>query len=256
MWDPSAESCGGGNDGGWDLTVPGADSRRILLIGNSRWHWGEMVGGSLRVEHSPPEPSRIGSNLLAWAAVGRVPAQLAELQDQRVQLQDVPLQSCPPWLGVDRAIGAWQAWESSLSLDLDLSSGLLLVDAGTVLSITVLSPQGSFVGGQLIPGYQLQLRAMARGTEALPELSGWPERLQPFPSETAAAMRSGVLHGLAAAIRQAEHLSGAPCWICGGDSMPLASVLRAGGSTPYVEVDLQLQGLHALSARLRPGSDH
>ena len=214
-----------------------------------------MVDGRLRVEHSSPAPSVIGPNLLAWAAVGRVPAQLAELQDQRVQLQDVPLHGCPAWLGVDRAIGAWQAWESSRSLDLDLSSGLLLVDAGTVLSITVLSPQGSFAGGQLIPGYQLQLRAMAQGTEALPELSGWPERLPPFPMETAAAMRSGVLHGLAAAIRQAEDLSGAPCWICGGDSIALASVLRAGGSTPYVDVDLQLQGLHALAVRLRRGTD-
>ena len=234
----------------------GADAGCVLLIGNSRWHWAEMVGDRLRVEHSPPEPTRIGSNLLAWAAVGPVPAQLAELQDQRVQLQDVPLPGCPPWLGVDRAIGAWQAWETSRALDLDLSSGLLLVDAGTVLTITVLSPQGSFAGGQLIPGYQLQLRAMARGTEALPELTGWPDRIQPFPLETAAAMRCGVLHGLAAAIRQAEHFCRAPFWICGGDSMPLAGVLRAGGSTPYVVVDLQLQGLHARSARLRPGTDH
>ena len=236
--------------------MPGAESKCILLIGNSRWHWGNLAGGGLRVDHSPPDPTRIGSNLLVWAAVGPIPAQLAELQDRRVQLQDVPLQGCPPWLGVDRAIGAWQAWELSRSRDLDLSSGLLLVDAGTVLSITVLSPQGSFAGGQLIPGYRLQLRAMAQGTEALPELTGWPERLQPFPLETAAAMRSGVLHGLAAAVRQAEHLSGAPCWICGGDSMPLAGVLRAGGSTPHVEVDLQLQGLQSLSGRLSSGTDH
>lgn len=231
------------------------DSGCVLLIGNSRWHWGEMVGDTLRFEHSPPDLSRIGPNLLAWAAVGPMPAQLAELQDRRVQLQDVPLQGCPPWLGVDRAIGAWQAWESSRSLDLDLSSGLLLVDAGTVLSITVLSPQGSFAGGQLLPGYQLQLKAMARGTEALPELTGWPEWVQPFPLETAAAMRSGVVHGLVAAVRQAEQLSGAPCWICGGDSQSLAALLRAGGSTPYVEHDLQLRGLHALSVRFSSGTD-
>jgi type III pantothenate kinase len=236
--------------------VPDGEARRVLLIGNSRWHWAETDGNGLRVEHGPPDPARIGPHPLIWAAVGPVPPQLDALKDQRIQLADVPLPGCPSWLGVDRAIGAWQAWQASLNLDLDLSRGLMLVDAGTVLSITVLSAQGSFVGGLLLPGYRLQLQAMARGTQDLPELTGWPAAPnQPFPKETAAAMRSGVLHGLAAVVQKAEALCRAQLWICGGDSQPLAEALQTDGSAAHVAEDLQLRGLHALSAGIRPGRD-
>ena len=53
------------------------------------------------------------------------------------------------------------AWRCSQEQQLDCSRGLLLVDAGTVLSLTRVTADGCFGGGQLIPGYRLQLQAMA-----------------------------------------------------------------------------------------------
>ena len=137
------------------------DVGRALLIGNSRWHWAQRQGNTVRIEHGPPDPARIGTNPPVWAAVGPVPEPLMAHQDLRIRLEDVPLPKAPPWLGVDRALGAWMAWRCSQEQQLDCSRGLLLVDAGTVLSLTRVTADGCFGGGQLIPGYRLQLQAMA-----------------------------------------------------------------------------------------------
>ncbi len=158
--------------------------KRVLLIGNSRWHWGERDAHGLRFDHALPDHSRLEAELSGWAAVGAVPDCLLSAAHRRITLRDVPLAGCPEWLGVDRAIGAWAGWTRSVEMSLDLRSGLLLVDAGTVLSITMLSPRGAFVGGQLIPGYRLQLSAMTQGTEALPAVVDGPPGDERFPKDT------------------------------------------------------------------------
>jgi type III pantothenate kinase len=147
---------------------------------------------------------------------------------------------------VDRAIGAWAGWTRSLALSLDLSSGLLLVDAGTVLSITVLSPGGEFVGGQLIPGYRLQLLAMTKGTEALPEMVFAAPGQQPFPKDTVAAMRRGVLQAMVSVVRDAQKACGGMLWLCGGDAELLATELRSSSPQLQLDPELQLRGLFDL----------
>ena len=67
------------------------DVGRALLIGNSRWHWTQRQGNTVRIEHGPPDPGRIGTNPPVWAAVGPVPEPLMAHQDLRICLEDVPL---------------------------------------------------------------------------------------------------------------------------------------------------------------------
>jgi type III pantothenate kinase len=129
---------------------------------------------------------------------------------------------------------------------LDLSSGLLLVDAGTVLSLTVLSPDGDFVGGQLIPGYRLQLSAMTQGTEDLPETVFAAPGKERFPKDTLSAMRRGVLQAMVSVVQDAQRACGGLLWLCGGDAELLATELR--NSSPQLQLDpeLQLRGLFDL----------
>ena len=240
---------------------------RALLIGNSRWHWAHRSLDGIQVDHGDPDPDRIGSDPPIWAAVGPVPDQLRSHQDLRIRLEDVPLPKAPPWLGVDRALGAWMAWRRSQDQQLDCSRGLLLVDAGTVMSITRVGADGCFGGGQLVPGYRLQLRYMAEGTVGLPSTLGFPAdaSLVPqdvfsedvisqdiFPQATVAAMRRGVLQAMLATIAVAQQHSQGLLWICGGD----AELLRAHwlGSTELLNVqgDLQLQALLDLAAGINP----
>ena len=231
---------------------------RALLIGNSRWHWAQRCDEGVRVDHGAPDPGRIGAEPPIWAAVGPVPDELRAHQDRRIRLGDVPLPKAPSWLGVDRALGAWMAWRCSQERQLDCSRGLLLVDAGTVLSLTRVAPDGCFAGGQLLPGYRLQLKAMAEGTVALPSLLEPPQVGVPtemFPEETVAAMQQGVLQALLATIAVAQRHAQGLLWICGGDA-PLVQTNWT-GTTELLQLqgDLQLQALLDLGAGLSSGRD-
>jgi type III pantothenate kinase len=200
------------------------------LIGNSRWHWALAEGGSgssgtgLRFVHLPPPASAVEPPL-AWAAVGPVPPQAALPAATRLELNHVPLAGSPPWLGIDRALAGWRAAR--------LSGGpVLVVDAGTVLSLTRVDGLGRFAGGRLMAGAALQLAAMGSGTAALPSLEGdLVTGGEDWPLATAAAMRRGVVEGLAAAVREAgrqarEHEPGCRIVLTGGDGPTLLPLLR------------------------------
>ena len=179
-------------------------------------------------------------------------------QDLRIRLEDVPLPKAPPWLGVDRALGAWMAWRCSQEQKLDCSRGLLLVDAGTVLSLTRVTADGCFGGGQLIPGYRLQLQAMADGTLGLPST---PEDLdndalqEVFPQQTVAAMQRGVLEAMLASIAAAQQHAQGLLWICGGDAALLKRHWSGATELLQLEGDLQLQALLSLGAGLSSARD-
>lgn len=173
-----------------------------LLIGNSRWHWakrlphGQWRGWDGIQQLEGPTP-------VAWAAVGPVPPSGLCPAGRRVGLEDVPLLGCPPWLGVDRALGGWGAWQ-------ELAEPVLVVDAGTVLSLTRVDGNGRFHGGRLIAGLRLQLEAITTHTYQIPQILSKPQRAHEHPIQgedhpdwplaTAAALKTGVERGLAAAV--------------------------------------------------------
>ena len=231
---------------------------RALLIGNSRWHWAQQHDKGVRFDHGDPDPGRIGTDPPIWAAVGPVPEQLMAHQDLRIRLEDVPLPQAPPWLGVDRALGAWMAWRCSQERKLDCSRGLLLVDAGTVMSLTRVTADGCFGGGQLIPGYRLQLRAMAEGTVGLPstpEPSDNDASQEVFPQQTVAAMQRGALEAMLASIAAAQKHAQGLLWICGGDAALLKKHWSGATELLQLEGDLQLQALLSLAVGLSSGRD-
>ena len=242
MWHPFAGIDGRGhlNEGRW------------LLIGNSRWHWAEGELGCLRTWSAPAGVGEF-EGLVAWAAVGQVPASAPLPLERRLHLKDVPLLEQPGWLGVDRALVGWRAW--------CLASGPVLVaDGGTALSLTLVTSDGRFRGGRLLAGAALQLRALAAETAGLPALDP-PLDLPPdlWPHSTSEAMAAGVLRGLAAALDAAgrDALSSCPgCsfWLTGGDGpllKPLLQQLLVSAMPLQLAPDLALEAL----AALRPGPD-
>ena len=201
---------------------------RCLLIGNSRWHWAEQTGNSHWVyqhQAAAPEALEAPSDLLSWAAVGVIPNHPCLLSSKRLNLSAIPLQGIPPWLGIDRALAGWGAWRANQN-----RVGVLVVDAGTVLSLTRISADGSFSGGLLAAGYGLQLRAMSEATAGLTATSPLvvdPKKAETFPFETQEAMRSGAQQSLVGLIRQAHAQSPWPIWLCGGDAPQLLPKLQA-----------------------------
>jgi type III pantothenate kinase len=100
---------------------------------------------------------------------------------------------------------------------------VLVVDGGTVLSLTRVDGGGTFRGGRLLAGLRLQLEAMGQGTNLIPQILSqpWSEATPDDPSwpqATAAAMQVGVERGLVAAISEAAREAGSR-WVVftGGD---------------------------------------
>jgi type III pantothenate kinase len=143
---------------------------------------------------------------------------------------------------------------------------VLVADAGTALSLTLVDGDGRFCGGRLAAGVALQLRALAGGTALLPTLDQpwWQEPAPgPWPLETRAAMVRGCLEAVAAAIAQAwleARGSGGPggacqLWLTGGDGDQLAPLLAAQGVPFTLASNLALESLAALAwGGLKPAS--
>ena len=257
---PSARSHGRRDLG----VVP--EPARWLLIGNSRWHWAALGPEGWCSWHAAPgdglDSSPLGGLPLAgWAAVGPIPDHVGLDGSARIDLADIPLQAMPPWLGVDRALVGWRAWQLS-------GAPVLVADAGTALSLTRVDAGGHFVGGRLMAGAGLQLRALGAGTTLLPEIKV-PHAMAdgmadgPWPIATEAAMGSGVLWGMAGAIALAAQQVWAEqpdcqIWLTGGDGPQLEALLAgwfgSGSGSVWAghlrrAPDLALEAL----AALRPG---
>lgn len=224
-----------------------ADFFSVLLIGNSRWHWAAWRSGGWQFDHGAPELQRLRDQPPdRWAAVGPVPSEADLDPARRITVAEVPLQELPRWVGVDRALAAWRAWQLIGASD---EPGVLVADAGTVLSLTRVTAAGVFAGGQLAPGLALQGQAMAQGTRDLP--SPEPERVLDrddplFPRETAAAMRRGALQAAVGLLVEAQQCCPWPLWLCGGDAPHLLTHLQRRGAEVQHVPELVLEGLVTL----------
>ena len=219
--------------------------RHCLLIGNSRWHWAEYQADAWQFCHSDPNPLKLQTleaHLVAWAAVGPIPAGVVLDPNRRLGLGDVPLTRMPVWLGIDRALAAWGALRRAHASGMSFS-GLLVADAGTVLSLTRVTAAGDFAGGQLVPGLRLQLSAMAQGTQRLIDPGIGSVSAEPFPFATAEAMRRGSLQALLGTLLEAQREAALPLWLCGGDASVLKEALSQRGLDVVHHPNLVLEGM-------------
>ena len=123
----------------------------------------------------------------------------------------------PQQLGVDRWMGLVGARQRT-------REAVLVVSAGTALTVDALSADGMFLGGLIVPGYVLMRQALAQGTARVDAGDG---HSQAFPRTTADAVESGIVAALCGAIaRQHAHLAAMagtvpPCLLTGGDAEKL-----------------------------------
>jgi len=122
---------------------------------------------------------------------------------QRVTWRHVPMNPqvrYPDVLGIDRLLACWQASQVYPGLP------LVVVDAGSAITVDCADPHGNFLGGAIIPGLSLQFESLRRGTDALPAVGfedspEIDETVWAVPAtDTVSAIRSGILLGTAGAI--------------------------------------------------------
>jgi type III pantothenate kinase len=129
---------------------------------------------------------------------------------------------------------------------------IVVVDAGTCLTIDGVLSDGTHLGGVISPGLKMRFKAMEYYTKRLP-LSSENELVGQFGDSTLRCLASGSVYGLAAEIEY--HINRLQkVWnepfiliLTGGDAIFLAQRIKPAN---FVVPDLVFQGMNAVLARL------
>ena len=143
----------------------------------------------------------------------------------------------PETLGPDR-------WAALIAARAAHSGSCLVVNAGTATTVDMLSGDGTFLGGAILPGVELMRFVLHEHTGRLPIQAGM---LREAPRNTLDAIETGCRHAQAGAVERIykafSGAAGAPlCIVAGGAGPQLMDQLATTIPHRYVE-NLVLDGL-------------
>ena len=148
----------------------------------------------------------------------------------------------PQELGADRIANAYGAKKK-------YKLPLIVVDIGTATTFDIVSKNGEFLGGVIMPGLNLQFKSLNTNTSKLPNLNvGKSEKA--IGNSTEKAMLSGIMRGSASAIEglinQCESELGEKATIVatGGHSKLISEYMIR--QFDYIDSSLTLDGLKEL----------
>ena len=244
-------------------------------IGNTRLKWAQyaspqpgatlLAHGAVFLEamdelaerdwHGLATPTSMLGCIVAGEAVKRRAEEQLELWDVAPRWVVSTAHACgvtngyehPNRLGVDRWVALIGAWHRVIAQGPPRPA--LVVMVGTAVTVDALDQSGRFLGGLILPGFGLMLRALEMGTAGLKAPTG--EAVE-FPTNTSDALMSGGADALAGAVermhRKLLRRTGAePMLIMsGGAAVKLAPI----SELPFETVDtLIFEGLLQLHSR-------
>lgn len=131
----------------------------------------------------------------------------------------------PETLGRDRIVAAVEAHSRANG------KAAVVVDAGTAITLDVVTPDGKYLGGRIAPGVALRLKSLELATARLPEVS--VEGDTPMVGyDTLTSIRSGVVRGAVAEIDTfiadlRSEYGEVATFITGGDANTLAPFIKS-----------------------------
>lgn len=179
-----------------------------------------------------PRPERMLGCAVAADAVKR------RVEEQMDELWDVPAQwvfasaaeagltngyDHPTRLGADRWVAMVGAWHRMLGRG--APRPLVVVMVGTAVTVEAIDAQGRFLGGFILPGHGIMLRALESGTAGLHVPTG---EVREFPTNTSDALTSGGTYAIAGAVERMiqhvrRHCGAEPaCFMTGGAGWKMA----------------------------------
>jgi type III pantothenate kinase len=193
----------------------------LIDIGNTNIDMATWLKQELRTPLSVPTRDEVGfetalnahleaipkGNLGAVVVASVAPESLARVRDQVRSMTNRDLlivgDRIPLPLEVDvrdaRAVGVDRVCAAAAVFE-KLQKTCVVVCFGTAVTVDLIADDGTFLGGAILPGLQLQLRSLHEHTAQLPEVSAAvPET--PYGRDTAEAIQTGVCRGLAGAVR-------------------------------------------------------
>lgn len=234
-------------------------------IGNSRIKFGLFEGAALAPSATLPAPARmfdldpsrgaldaVGDWLAPRAAaeltwwIGSVErnyaSQLVEWLRSRgaahivlLTSGDLPLTISlprPDMVGIDRLLAALAANRLR-----PVDRPAIVVDLGTAITVDLVSREGAFLGGAILPGIGLAARALHEFTDLLPrfDMTSLADPPPALGTDTISAMRSGLFWGAIGGVRHLiDLLSAEPAavYLTGGAAASVADLVAP--SAQYV----------------------
>ena len=129
----------------------------------------------------------------------------------------------PTRLGADRWVAMIGARHRMLSQG--APRPMLVVMIGTAVTVEAIDTDGKFLGGLILPGHGIMLRALESGTAGLHVPTG---EVREFPTNTSDALTSGGTYAIAGAVERMRqhvqtHCGAAPaCYMTGGAGWKMA----------------------------------
>ncbi len=145
-------------------------------------------------------------------------------------------------MGVDRWVAMIGAWRQ-------LQCDVLVVDAGTAVTIDAVTKEGQHLGGQILPGLALMAGALGTSTSDIPEVrpGEWsaPDGMGIFGCSTEAAVTSGAVNAIVGAVDRAVRVLRSNNYepitvLTGGNA---SAMLHALADEPLYRPNLVLAGL-------------
>jgi type III pantothenate kinase len=113
----------------------------------------------------------------------------------------------PSRLGSDRWVAMIGAWHRSASQG--PKRPLVVVMVGTAVTVEAIDARGKFLGGLILPGHGIMLKALEAGTAGLHVPTG---EVCEFPTNTSDALTSGGTYAIAGAVeRMVQHVRAHCC---------------------------------------------
>ncbi|MDB5273001.1 MAG: putative transcriptional acitvator, Baf family [Chitinophagaceae bacterium] len=211
----------------------------VVDIGNTRTKVGVFENGVLVAHHYDPSPEVLKSlqqhpnDAVMVSTVGHGVEELHTVFEKSIHFivfdrsLKLPLSlhyDTPETLGLDRiaaAIGAQTLYPSQ---------DVLVIDAGSCITIDLVTKEQEFAGGIISPGIRMRFKSMHVFTDKLPMIEWNPSDLSvpALPGlSTRECMRGGVLKGMQFEIEgYVRYYSG---------QYPDLKVIMTGGDAPYFE---------------------
>jgi type III pantothenate kinase len=116
----------------------------------------------------------------------------------------------PLRLGADRWVAMIGAWHRMLAAQGNAPRPIVVTMVGTAVTVEAIDAQtssdgkaqGKFLGGFILPGHGIMLKALESGTAGLHVPTG---EVREFPTNTSDALTSGGTYAIAGAIRRMRH---------------------------------------------------
>ncbi|MBH1958261.1 MAG: type III pantothenate kinase [Burkholderiales bacterium] len=222
-----------------------------LDVGNTRLKWAQydapVVGAKLLAHgavflenidrlaendwQGMPEPSAILGCVVAGDAIKRRLAEQMEIWEVLPRWVHSSPQEAgltngydhPARLGADRWVAMIGAYHRLLARG--IHKPCLVVMVGTAVTVEAIDASGKFLGGIILPGHGIMLRALESGTAGLHVPTG---EVRDFPTNTSDALTSGGTFAIAGAVQRmvdniTRHCGEAPeCIMTGGAGWKVA----------------------------------